>query len=142
MKNIPTNLKKLKPKISYKYSIFISLITAGCLYQIIQVFIVFFKFETKIDFSIDKNQLTIPMVSFCRPLKKTFKSEKFNIHGMTPAQIDNNTFNFGEIFVYIKYYYKMHEFWEKPCQYLTQQIIKDLTRKISVQKIIFNLKKQ
>ena len=33
---------------------------------------------------------------------------------MTPAQIDNNTFNFGEIFVYIKYYYKMHEFWEKP----------------------------
>ena len=105
--NILTKLKKLKPKISWKYLIFVSLISGGCLYHVVQVSLAYFEFETKIDFSIDKNDLTIPMVSFCRLPIFAFRSQNYNLFGITSAQFYNNTYNFGEIFLFMKYYFKI-----------------------------------
>ena len=99
-------IKSLEPKISVKYLFFILIISVGCLYQVIQVTIVFLEFETKIDISIDKNDLTIPMVSFCTGSSVLFKTNKNHIYGLTPAQLNKDTFNFGDIFVYMYYYYR------------------------------------
>ena len=100
-----TKLAKLLPKISYKYLFFILIVSFGCLYHVIQVTLVYLKFETKIDFSIDKNDLTIPMISFCRWTHFEFKNKKSLTWGMTPAQVYNQTYTFGDIFLYMRYYY-------------------------------------
>ena len=97
-------LSKSMPKISYKYLLFILIISVGCLYQVIQVTLVYIQFETKIDFSIDKNDLTIPMISFCRNSSYEFKDKKRDTYWLTPAQVDNMTFGFGDIFLFMEYY--------------------------------------
>ena len=104
--NILKKFKSLKPKISLKYLFFISIISVGCLYQVIQVTLVFLEFETKIDISIDKNDLTIPMVSFCTESFVLFKTKMNHFYGLTPAQLNKDTSNFGDIFVYMYYYYR------------------------------------
>ena len=71
-----------------------------------QVNLIYFKFETKIDFWIDKNDLTLPMVSFCRPSNRLIKDFHTKIVGVTPAQLDNNTFDFDEIFVSVGFYHQ------------------------------------
>ena len=68
--------------------------------------LVYFEFETKIDFSIDKNDLTLPMVSFCRTSNRLIKDLDTKIIGVTPAQLDNNTFDFDEIFLSMNFYYQ------------------------------------
>ena len=86
-----TKIRKLKSKISINYLTFIFLISIGCLYQIVQVSVVFFGFETKIDVSIDKNEIGIPMVSFCRDATQVFRDGKQETYGLTPAQVYNKT---------------------------------------------------
>ena len=71
-----SKLAKLLSKISYKYLLFILIISFSCLYHIIQVTLVYLKFETKIDISIDKNNLTIPIVSFCKNAFYQFKGKR------------------------------------------------------------------
>ena len=98
-----TKLRKLKQKISIIYFIFIFLISIGCLYQVFQVALVFLEFETKIDVSIDKTELGIPKVSFCRGASKLFRDGEQETYGLTPAQVYKKTFGFGEIFIYLDY---------------------------------------
>ena len=100
-----TKLAKLFSKILYKYLLFILIVSFGCLYHVIQVTLVYLQFETKIDFSINKNDLTIPMISFCRWAHFGFKNKKSLTWGMTPAQVYNQTYTFGDIFLYMRYYY-------------------------------------
>ena len=99
-----TILRKLKPKISIKILLFNLIISFGCLYQIVQVFSVFLEFETKIDVSIDNNEIGIPMVSFCMYPSDVFRDGEKDTYGLTPAQVYNKTLNFGEIFMYMEYY--------------------------------------
>ena len=99
-----TQLRKLKSKFSTKYLIFIFLISLGCLYHIVQVTLVFLKFETKVDVSIDKTEIGIPMISFCRFASEVFRDGQQKTFGLTPAQVYNKTFNFGEIFISMSYY--------------------------------------
>ena len=65
---------------------FIFLISIGCLYQMIEVTLVLLEFETKIDVSIDKTEIGIPVASFCIDSSKAFRDEKQEIYGLTPAQ--------------------------------------------------------
>ena len=109
MAKFTTILRKLKPKISIKLLLFILIISGGCLYQIVQVFSVFLEFETKIDVSIDNNEIGIPMVSFCIYSSDAFRNKQQKIYGLTPAYVYNKTFNFGEIFVYLEYYLTNNE---------------------------------
>ena len=96
--------RNLKSKISIKYLIFILLISVGCLYQIVQVCVVFFEFKTKIDVSIEKDEIGIPMVSFCTQTRNVFRDKRQEAFGLTPAQVYNKTFSFGQLFMSIKYY--------------------------------------
>ena len=76
MKRFITKFRNLKSKISIKYLIFILLISLGCLYQIVQVSLVFFEFETKIDVSIEKDEMRILMVSFCIDARNVFRDKR------------------------------------------------------------------
>ena len=70
-----TKLAKLLPKISYKYLFFILIVSFGCLYHVIQVTLVYLKFETKIDVSFDlESPPVIPMISFCKDTIFLFKN--------------------------------------------------------------------
>ena len=71
-----------------------------------QVCLVYFEFETKIDFWNDKNVLTFPMVSFCRTSNRLIKDLDTKIIGVTPAQLDNNTFDFDKIFILMGFNYQ------------------------------------
>ena len=104
MERFMTKLRKFKQKISIKYLIFIFLISIGCFYQVVQVTLVFLEFETKIDVSIDKTEIEIPMISFCSSASKVFRDGKKQTFGLTPAQVYNQTLNFGEIVIYMDYY--------------------------------------
>ena len=114
-----SKLAKLLSKISYKYLLlllFILIISISCLYHVFQVTLIYLRFETKIDFSINKNDLKIPMISFCRNAFYQFKDKKRPTYGLTPAQVYNETFSFGDIFLRMNYYYynkrfKDHTFW-------------------------------
>ena len=99
-----TILRILIPNLSYKYLLFILIVFAGCLYQMIQVIQVYLKFETKIDLSYDqKSEIVIPMISSCKPTKFMFRNSSKNINGLTPAQVYNMTFDFNEIFIQIDF---------------------------------------
>ena len=99
-----TMLREFKQKISIKYLMFIFLISIGCLYHVVQVTLVFLEFETKIDVSIDKTELGIPMVSFCSDASRAFRNGEKQTFGLTPAQVYNQTFDFGETVIYMDYY--------------------------------------
>ena len=99
-----TILRNLIPKLSYKYLLFITIVIAGCSYQVIQVIQVFLKFETKIDVSYDQsNEIAIPMVSFCRRTDNMFRNSSQQIKGLSPAQLYNHTLKFGEVFFSMKF---------------------------------------
>ena len=96
-------IRKLIPKLSYKYLLFILFVFVGCLYQLIQVIHVYLKFETKVDLSYDQNnEIVIPMVSFCRPTNYMFRNSSRDINGLTPSQVYNMTFDFNEIFIELR----------------------------------------
>ena len=57
----------------------------GYLYQVVQVSLVFFEFETKIDVIIDKNEIGVPMVSFCTNTSNVFRDGTKETYGLTPA---------------------------------------------------------
>ena len=95
MKKLFQKLKNIK--VSKRYLVFITFCFIGCLYQVIQVSDVYFKYQTKIDVKIDtSSQIVVPMVSFC---KKTFKSQKKPFKSdLTPANIYNKTYGLSEVF--------------------------------------------
>ena len=110
-------ITKLIPKISIKYLLFIILIIIGCSYQIIQVTQLFLKFETKIEVKYEQNdEIIIPMVSFCKPTRFSFRNSSQKIIGLSPAQIYNQTFDFNELFIELEYissegsFHKIHNF--------------------------------
>lgn len=97
-------LRNLIPKLSYKYLLFIIIVVAGCSYQVVQVIQVFMKFETKIDVSYDQNnEISIPMVSFCKSTEKMFGNSSQEIKGLSPAQLYNHTYKFNEVFIGTKF---------------------------------------
>ena len=99
-----TILRNVIPKLSYKYLLFITIVIACCSYQVIQVIQVFLKFETKIDVSYDQsNEIAIPMVSFCRRTDNMFRNSSQQIKGLSPAQLYNHTFKFGEVLFSMKF---------------------------------------
>lgn len=95
MKRLFKKLKNLK--VSKCYLAFITCCFIGCLYQVIQVSNVYFKYQTRIGVEIDtSSQIIVPMVSFC---KKTFKSQKKPLKSdLTPAKIYNKTYSLSEVF--------------------------------------------
>ena len=104
MEKFDTNSKKLIPKLSIKYLIFIIIIIIGCSYQISQLTQVFLKFETKVDVKNNQNnEIVIPMVSFCKPTKYLLRNSSQQINGLTPAQLYNQTFSFTEVFIHIEF---------------------------------------
>ena len=103
MSKFNVNLRKFIPKLSIKHLLFVILIIIGCSYQIIQVTQVFLKFETKIDVKYDENnENAIPMVSFCKPTKFMFRNSS-QVKQFSLAQLYNQTYSFGEMFVGIEY---------------------------------------
>ena len=100
-----TKLKSLKSKISIPSLIFLIFIIVGCLYQVIQVTEVYFRFETKVDLTYyDTNQFTVPIVSFCRDANKSFKNTSIkSTKGMSTDQIINKTYNFGDFIINMYY---------------------------------------
>ena len=75
MAKFNVNLRKLLPKLSIKFLLFIIFIIIGCSYQIIQLTQVFLKFETKVDLKYEQNnEVVIPMVSFCKPIEFMFRN--------------------------------------------------------------------
>ena len=90
MVKFKVNLRKLLPKLSIKYLLFIILIIIGCSYQIIQLAQVFWGFETKIEVKYNQNnEIAIPMVSFCKPTQIMFRNSSQNnsFKGFSPAQL-------------------------------------------------------
>ena len=76
----------------------------GCVYQVIQVTVIYFKFETKIDVSFDlESPPVIPMVSFCKETINSLRNSSDKIQDLSPAQIDNKTFSFAQVFIYVKF---------------------------------------
>ena len=106
MAELLTKLKKLKPKISWKYLLFILFIIIGCSYQVIHVSKMYFEFETIVDVKYEKSEIVIPMISICEETIYLFRnsSEFKSIEGMSPAQVYNQTFNFNEMFIEIRFY--------------------------------------
>ena len=106
MAKFGVNFKKLLPKLSIKYLLFLILIIIGCSYQIIQLTQVFWEFETKIEVKYNQNnEIAIPMVSFCKPTEFMFKNSSKNnsSKGLSPAQLYNQTFSFAEVFIGIQF---------------------------------------
>ena len=107
MGKLKTILEKFILKISIKYLLFIFMIIIGCSYQVIHVSKVYFEFETKIDLKYnEKSEVVIPMVSFCMPTVYSFRnsSKSKSIKGMSPVQVYNQTYNFDEVFIQIKFF--------------------------------------
>ena len=72
---------------------------------------IFLEFETKVDIKYDtKSQIVIPMVSLCKQTKNSFRNSSQQINGLSPAQIYNQTFNFNDIFIKLKYIRLNREF--------------------------------
>ena len=106
MAKFDTNIKKLIPKLSIKYLMFIVIIIIGCSYQINQLTQVFLEFETKVDVKYDQNnEIVIPMVSFCKPTEFMFRNSSQNnlSKGLSPAQLYDQTFSFAEVFIVIEF---------------------------------------
>ena len=95
-------MKKLFNKVSLQHLIFIIICLLGCLYHIIQVSDVYFKFATKIDVTIDNsNQIVVPLVTFC---KSTDHSSKIPLkNGLTPAKLYNYTYDLSEVFFFCEF---------------------------------------
>ena len=90
MAKFNVNLRKLLPKLSIKYLIFIIFIIIGCSFQIIQLTQVFLKFETKVQLKYEQNnEIVISMVSFCKPTELMFRNSSQNnsFKGFSPAQL-------------------------------------------------------
>ena len=57
-------------------------------------------FETKVDIKYEqKNEIVIPMVSFCKPIWIMHRNLSQKIKGLSPAQVYNQTFGFAEVFI-------------------------------------------
>ena len=70
----------------------------GCLYQAIQVSLVYFKFEAKVDVLIDpETPPVIPMVSICKGTINSLRNSSDKIQDLSAAQIYNKTFSFDHI---------------------------------------------
>ena len=71
----------------------------GCLYQVIQVSKVYFKYATKVNVKIDStSQIVVPLVSFCKKTNTLYKTTKRG--RLTPARIYKNTYDISEVFFY------------------------------------------
>ena len=71
----------------------------GCLYQVIQVSKVYFKYATKVNIKIDtSSQIVVPLVSFCKKTNSSYKTTKRG--RLTPAKIYKNTHDISEVFFY------------------------------------------
>lgn len=106
-------LIKIKLNISIKYLLFSSLVFIGCSYQITKVFEGYLDFQTKIGVSFDsKSQIVIPMISFCKNLDLSYRNLFQQTNELSAADINNKTFNFDEIFMWIEFRNKENQ-WEK-----------------------------
>ena len=100
MEKFSANLRKLIPKLSIKYLLFIIIIIIGCSYQIIHLTKVFLEFETKVDVKYEQNdEIVIPMISLCRSTSIMFRNSSQKINGLSPAQVYNMTFGFADVFI-------------------------------------------
>ena len=92
-------IKHLVHKISLPYLIFMTLCLLGCLFQVIQISKVYFKYATKINIKIDtSSQIVVPLVSFCKTTNTSYKTTKRG--RLTPAKIYKNTYDISEVFFY------------------------------------------
>ena len=91
-------------KISISYLIFICFCFAGCLYHIIEVTRVFLQFQTKIDVSLDNNDLFLPpIISFCAQTFYSTKNPSENTYNQsTPSAIYNRTYDVSDVFLLCK----------------------------------------
>lgn len=94
------SLKLFNVKLSIPYLIFITFCLIGCLYNVIQVSYVYFKFPTKIDVSFDENsQVVVPKVSICRKRKVSHRTSIDDEQNLSPSLIYNMTYDFEETFM-------------------------------------------
>ena len=100
-------LRALISKISITYLIFILFTLIGCLYQVTQVIKVNLKFETKVDVSFYyTSEYAVPVISFCNSADALRKNISSKTDGMSPEQIYNNTYDFGDVILEVRYFVK------------------------------------
>ena len=97
-------LRTLISKISITYLIFILFTLIGCLYQVTQVIKVYLKFETKVDVSFYyTSEYAVPVISLCNSADALKKNISLKIDQMSPDQIYNNTYDFGDVILEMRY---------------------------------------
>lgn len=92
-------------KISIPKFIFILICFVGCLYHVTKVTEVYFKYQTRVEISLDsQSQIVVPVVTFCREKIYSFKKEaniKQSIKKYSyksSAAIYYHTLNFSDVF--------------------------------------------